>query len=90
MIDDKVMWMSDCHYNDYKSFDMNINNPTPTPPPTYVPTDLPTYYPITYPPFHPPTYLLCQPTYLPTYLLFPIFYNLPISYLSSYHLLPTS
>jgi hypothetical protein len=89
--------------NNYKSFDMNINNPTPTP------TDLPTY-----PPMHPPTYLL--PTYFrtyllstylptnppiyvptthlpihpPTYFLFCISYNLSTSYLSSYHLLPTS
>jgi hypothetical protein len=37
--------------NDYKSFDMNINNPTP--PPTYVPT-----YLSTHPPNHQPTYLL--------------------------------
>ncbi len=76
MIDDKVMWMSDCHYNDYKSFDMNINNPTPTPPPTYVPTYLPTHQPI------------YQPTYLLTHLLttYPPIHHLP-TYLHTTQLL---
>jgi hypothetical protein len=64
-------------------------------PPTHAPTHLPTYppmHPTTHPPIgtYPPTHLLHQPTYLPTYLLFPIFYNPLISYLSSYHLLPIS
>jgi hypothetical protein len=64
----------------YKSFDMNINNPTPTPtylctylfsfPPTQALISVPTYYPLTYPPTHPSTYLL--PTYPSTHL--PTFY----------------
>jgi hypothetical protein len=136
--------------NNYNSFNMNINNLSPTylciylftyppthlstyihtyPPnhllttylsPTYLPIylpnnpsiNLPTYLltkppiyhlPITYVPTHPPTHLFThhlnanplthlfhQPTYLSTYFLFIIFFNLPTSYLSSYNLLPTS
>jgi hypothetical protein len=62
----------------------------PTCLPTYLPTYLPTHSPSTYLPTHSPAYLLHQPIYLATYLLFSISYNLPTSYLSSYHLLPTS
>ncbi len=69
--------------NDYKSFDMNINNPTPT---TYLHT-----YIFTYPPTHQHTYLPPPPTtYLATYLIptylptHPLPY-LPTSYLSSYN-----
>jgi hypothetical protein len=110
-----IQWLK----NDYKSFDMNKNNPNPAPhvptylrtylftyPPTHpsinLPTCLPTKPPTYHLSMHPPTYLpttfppTClpsthdPPTYLPTYLLFPIYYNLPTSYLSSYHLLLTS
>jgi hypothetical protein len=75
MIDDKVTWTFNCHYNVkkmiVKSFDMNINNLTP---PTYLCTYPPTHlltYLLTYPPTHdPPTYLPTHPpTYSPTYLL---------------------
>jgi hypothetical protein len=76
----------------------NISFSATTHLPTHpLPTLLPTMH--TYPPNHPLIHLLTNlvthlptlsTTYLPTYLLFPISYNLPISYLSSYHLLPTS
>jgi hypothetical protein len=52
---------------DYKSFDRNINNPTPTS--TYLPTYLLTYLP-TLPLTHLPTHPQCThdpPTYLPTF-----------------------
>jgi hypothetical protein len=78
MIYDKMMWMSNSHYNVKKmtmSFDMTINKPTPTYWPTYLSTHpftpyLPTYLHI-YLPTNSPTYLL---TYLlmlhsPIYLL---------------------
>jgi hypothetical protein len=67
--------------NDYKSFDMDVDKPTPhlltylfiylpTNPPTYLPTYLythpPTYLPTTYMPTHPLIYLPIHP---PTYLL---------------------
>jgi hypothetical protein len=97
MIDDKMMWVQLS-----LQFDMNIDNPTLNPPPTYVPTYLPTYPPthlstylLAYPLNHLPTTYL-SPTYLPTYFInlrnyLPTFYFLfPITYLSSYHLLPTS
>ncbi len=68
MLDDKVTWTSDCHYNDYNSFDMNIYKP--------ILTYLQTYLPLTY---HLPT--TYPPTYLPINFLLPISYNLPASYL---------
>jgi hypothetical protein len=70
MIDDKVTWCPIVIImikNDYKSFDMNIDNPTPTPwLPTYLlaypPNHLPITYLFTYLPTHPFTHL---PTYYP-------------------------
>jgi hypothetical protein len=62
---------------------MDINNPTPAP-------HLPMYL-LIYLPTHPSSYLPSYFVNLPTfYFLFPISYDLPTSYLSSYHLLPTS
>ncbi len=62
--------------NDYKSFDMNINNFTPTPHicmylPTHPFIDLPTCL-LTKPPTYPPTQLPTThlPTHLPTYYPF--------------------
>jgi len=63
--------------NDYKSFDMDVDKPTPhlltylpiylpTNPPTYLPTYLYTHQP-TYTPTHTPTYYL--PTHLLTYYI---------------------
>jgi hypothetical protein len=76
MINDKIIWTFNYHYqwlkNDYKSFDININKPTP--PPTYLPTYLPTHQ-VTNLPIYPPTpYLhtyipIYLHTYLPNYLL---------------------
>jgi hypothetical protein len=71
--------------NDYKSFDMNIDNPTPTP-------HLPMYL-LTHPFINLPTclptksnhlFITCLPTYLPTH---PPAYLLPIYLLLIY--LPT-
>jgi hypothetical protein len=95
LTNDKVTWMSKCHYNDWKlitsNFDMNINKPTPLPPPpppTYLHIylfNLPsTHLPTTYPPTHdPPNYL---PTHLSTHLLtYPFTTYLP-TYLPYYNL----
>jgi len=50
--------------------------------------NLPTTHLPTHKPTQQPTYT--WPTYLPTYFLFFISYNLPTSYLSYYHLLSNS
>ncbi len=79
MIDDKVMWTSNCHYNVKKWLQVIWYEHKQPYPPTYLPTYLPNHQPT-----HAPTYLLpiCLPTrtctYLPTYPLTHLFIYLPI------------